>query len=453
MARFGIDHNGNYRDLYSGVLCYQNDRITVINGERKNTTFTLFGHADESHKIVTAIKHLNSAAADALSDRVDVWLVMQADGEQVRRSIIYAMVVEPIDDNNFSGLLTRNAGYFSVAIEHGLTWETVTPTIDTTSLSVRGGIDSMDLVDRGDLTNRISYMKLAPTGSHPLNKLWVGFKPYHAYIGSANKRFDPNMNCNNTHDMETGTTENPISDTSKKVQAFGEDGKIIEITFNNSSDKKFRFSNILEGFNGPGGKAAQYPESYVGKYRVVCRYRSTDDSSIYAISLKYGHHGALDETQTAWLEPGVKSRTRHAEIGIITIPKSPDPSHFLLETHVGRFAGSGSIYIDRYRLIPAESSIYLSSEESGDTPDLLQQLEDQNIYITTSPRGEIVAWSASTNHVFDFTPADITWGLPLESVIVVAADTVPTYDVDNNDILSITVHSHPSFSMFGIQVR
>ena len=441
MAKFGIKYDNTFLNLYDGALCYQRDLSTTGDAEYSVSTFTLVGINTNRAKILDAVRNLTLAAHYAANQIKEVWFILQSEGEQPRRSIVSSIDVRLIDDAVFPvSLAGRGFGYYSVSIVHGLAWETNTAVSETISISARGGVASTRVIDRGDITGRIAQMVVGQTNTNHLKSCWIGFKEGMATVNSTSAiGFDPNVDVTNTHGRG--------ADTNVIQQNWGERGKAVKITFASDTDNVFRFSNVLEAFNNT---AATKPQNYPGDYRVIARYQSTSDSSVYSITLGHGHHGSIDEPKTIWLAPSVKNEEHHIELGVITIPEYPDTEKFIIKTSVGRVSGNGSLLFDTYRLIPADASIGLTANEDIDTDDVLDFYQD--ITTVTTGHGRTYAWSADTNHLYDFTPAEIVWGMPLDAIIVVAADTIDGVRLSDDDILDITIDSHPKFSAYGFIV-
>lgn len=181
-------------DILSGYLAFS-EWFTSPGDAVTSESFLLAARGSDANIIGAAnnISELASKAVDFHSDPLEeesIWFEAKATDETAKRSLIYDIDLQPVQDGAFAAqLLGKSGAYYTLDIQRHPAWENVAASTYTGAGKSCTGGKWLPTVAEGTMPGRIRrFMLGGVSGAGTIAEMWVGIRPLYEN-GATN--FDP----------------------------------------------------------------------------------------------------------------------------------------------------------------------------------------------------------------------------------------------------------------------
>jgi hypothetical protein len=363
------------------------------------------------------------------------WLEWNVDGESVKRALLYEGSLSYPNYIGVGPMLPNDKALARVAMTRHPFWETY-PHVDENfsgaDFSCTGGKQILSAVP-GKVPARIRSMQIDGTSSLAgveIETLWLGWRE--KYGGVAN--FDASLEC------EDGTNDTDATDT---VDGTASGSSKVQVDFSTETGLDRRMYITIHNHS------ISYYAQYRGRYRILCRCKSTAGSTTLGVQLRTGYSSA----QGTWVLPQeeifiTNTNWQLKELGEFQIPPMGMAEsmgaaaypllHSTMEVWAEQISGSGYLDLDCLILIPSDHFLYIDQAGISYSGSPINP-----VYVHTLANDTLIAYAdyaTTTKNNLDISVHD--WYIPVGDVmLVVAGQRAASHDL--SDAVDITIDYHP----------
>jgi len=288
-----------------------------------------------------------------------IWLVMQGEGESLRRSLVYGGALRFSGIGGSSPLLEGSAVNAQLTLQRHPLWENTSwTTYNSGVVQMLGGIHSPSSSNVGTAPGRIRQMTVGENTGKAA-KLWVGIRDYDE--GPPDKLLWEIEHGTMNDTTYTGTGSE--SGASPYGSSLYNKRTVIYSAADTANIKRITIT-VLQGLNGYLNYAGM-----VGRYLVLMRAKVPSGTTV-VFQLRAGYYGETDAAHrivNTVYYAGTGSAYRLIELGKFSIPISRyDGGTNEIETTelqlwMQRVGGTGNVDLDAFVLIPAEHMVCIDT--------------------------------------------------------------------------------------------
>ena len=308
---------------------------------------------------------------DEILAKQSIWLYRKNRGEAPKRSLLLGYTKQPAITGSYSQFGENRRARFSLALTRHKYWESLavlTQTREDVSLAA-GMIDLSTFIPGNSAPptapSRISEFLLEPF-TNDVQETWIGIKPF----GEGVSEFDPIIPVENGA-AATGLPSGKNTDTTidQTATAGGSTGNVNITDFSTTPEMMPRWTVSLLG----AFPTATHYEHWIGRYRVLLRYRVTSATAVLGLALRVKNGGA-GYAGGETLPPTYRSHTNTnwqvADLGAANLPpagyrrfvaNSYSIKEATFELHAELLSGSGNLECDVLYLVPARYAFHLNA--------------------------------------------------------------------------------------------
>lgn len=327
-----------------------------------------------------------------------IWLYRKNKNEAPKRALLFDSM-KRVAQNRFNGEFAINGrSMFDLALTRHKLWESISvQSSSTTSLTLNGGVWDLQTAVNGLGTaiGRISDLKVNPSSA--IVKTWVGIRS----VNEGLTEFDPELPVSAAivatglpAGKNTDTTVNQVSGHADAI------GNVAVTDFSTTTEMVPRWTvSLLGAFPS----TTNYSD-WIGRYRLILRYRTTATSTTLGLSMRVKWSGAAVARgvtlSPAYVEPA-NTDWQLIDLGTASIPPyryrqltadnySVKETDFELSAE--RLSGAGNLECDRVFLMPERHSAFVDGEySSGSELHLRTHEDDETIgYVNFSGQTAVV---------------------------------------------------------------